>query len=125
MALVTISEDDILRSKLVSPGKYGFKIEKVEVKPSKGDGKPVYHCNIKGLNGDAKGVPILLTISSKMPKIYLQLLSSSGVEVVPGEFDTDFLTDKQVGGLLVTGQNQDGSDKNDIVRFFPIAELEG
>lgn len=125
MALVTLTKEDVLRSKIVDPGKYLLKIGKVEVKPSQTDGKPVYYINQTIVSGTFEGVPILKTISIKMPKLLIQLFGALGnpIDENGGTLDTDFLVDKEVGGLVKTAENVDGSDKNDVVAYFPVTDL--
>ncbi len=128
MALVTLSADDIKKTKIVDPGKFGLLVEKWETKPSSKDQSPVQHITQRIQGGEFDGVPVMTFLSMKVTshiKLLQQIAQASGQVIGEngGQFNTEAVVGKVLGAYIVTGQAQDGSDQNVVNRYFPASDL--
>ncbi|MEM3038651.1 MAG: hypothetical protein QXE45_04570 [Thermoplasmata archaeon] len=89
MPIISFTEKDLLRSKIVTPGWYRVRIESVGETPSK-DGQSVNYpveavivCNADTGSEEFAGVPIEWNFNSKAPGFMVGFFQALGVEVQP------------------------------------------
>ncbi len=100
--VISFSEKDLLRGKVVTPSWYRLRIDSVGEAPSKDGGSTNYPVEATVIfnadNGDKEfaGIPIDWNFNSKAIGFAVGFLSSFGVEVKPGvRFDLNSATGKE------------------------------
>jgi hypothetical protein len=76
-----ITPSDVKRSKIIKPGWYHFKINKVVDEPSKAGDSVNTVVDVEGLEGDAAGVPIKIWFSEKAPSFAIPFIKANGGSV--------------------------------------------
>lgn len=109
--LITFSDRDILRGKVVVPGWYRVKIESIGEALSKDKGSTNYPVEgtvvFNGNNGDKQfaGVPLDWNFNSKAIGFAVGFLAAFGVEVKPGvRFDLSNSAGKEVDVFVSNGE---------------------
>jgi hypothetical protein len=120
MALLTISETDVLRGTILTPGWYKVNIQEVDEKPSRGDGSIFWKMNSIITDGEHKGVPITFGFSEKAPSFAIPFVEAiTGAPASPGDID---LTKAQGKNLEVYVTNGLWNDKptNEVKQYRAI-----
>lgn len=95
MAVVRLTQDDILQTKLVENADwYKCKVKESKVEASKGDQSTnyVFYCAV--VDGKETGVPVRCSFSEKFLGPFEGFKVACGGDPGPGAFDTDAFTDK-------------------------------
>jgi hypothetical protein len=116
MAVISFTDRDLLRGKVVDPGWYRLKIDSVGEQPAKESGKgpstnyPVEATILfNGENGDTKfaGVPIDWMFNSKAIGFAVGFLAAFGVEVKAGtRFDLASASGREIDVYVENGEWQ-------------------
>lgn len=97
MAVVRLTQEDILQTKLVENADwYKCVVKESKVEPSKGDQSTnyVFYCTI--LDEKEKGVPVRCSFSEKFLGPFEGFKVACGGEAGPGAFDTDAFTGREL-----------------------------
>lgn len=117
MARVTLSQQDILRSKLVAPGWYPLLVKSHSEEAAGTDGSALYVYELIIEDGAFKGVPIRFQVSEKALGMGIEFWEASGVPVTPGvAIETDKAVGKKVEGFIQRGEYK-GKGNNQAVSF--------
>lgn len=113
MPIISFSEKDLLRGKVITPGWYRVKIDNIGEAPSKDGGSTNYPVEgtvkFNGDNGDAEfaGVPLDWNFNSKAIGFAVGFLQVLGVEVKPGvRFDLAAAAGKELDVFVENGEWQ-------------------
>lgn len=111
--LISFSEKDLLRGKVITPGWYRVKIDSVGEAPSKDGGSTNYPVEgtirFNGDNGDKEfaGVPLDWNFNSKAIGFAVGFLQSFGEVVKPGvRFDLNAASGKETDVFVENGEYQ-------------------
>src|ERR1700691_3002436 len=117
MARVTFGNDDILRSKLLTPGWYPVRVHNVEEQQASTDGSALYVFELKVEGGPFAGVPLRNQISEKALGMGIEFIECCGFEVKPGvPLELDKLVGKAVDAFVQRGEYK-GKPNNQVVSF--------
>lgn len=106
MLKLTIRPEDVKAGKIITPGKYRFRIQKIYPKASKGDKSTNYVFEFLGLEGAAEGVPVTIFYNEKLLVMILPLLQALGQEVSEEnvtDVDLETALNMEVYGFVTTG----------------------
>lgn len=121
---LTIKPEDVKASKIITPGKYRFRIQKVYVLPSKGDKSTNYVFDIIGLEGSAEGVPIKKFFNEKFISPIIPLLNALGQECSEEtltDVDLESAVNMEVFGFVETTLRDGKTPQNDINAWESVA----
>lgn len=122
MPVITFTQGDILRGKLLDPGWYTFKITKIEQATAKAGGSINTIITFQLENHSAAGKEIQLYFNSKAKSGIIPVFAAITGPVEPGSsYDTDDLLQKSLD-CKVIHDTYEGNLKNDIAEFLPAGK---
>ena len=122
--LFGITSEDVKSRKLVNPGWYRGRVEKIEERPGKKDGAKVAWVFILGLNGDAEGVIFQRAFSEKAPAMaipYIEAVLGRAIDEDGGSFDLNATIGEELN-FYVKNKEWDGAMRNDVADFRAISK---
>lgn len=123
MARVTFGNDDILRAKLVPPGKYKMRVKTFEEQAAGTDGSALYVYMLEiTAEGPFKGVQIRYQISEKALGMGIEFLEAVGIEIKPGvavNLEDAGKGNKEFEGIVQRGE-YNGRGNNQVVGFAKL-----
>lgn len=125
MARVTFTQDDLLKSKLVSPGWYSVLVKEYTQEQAGTDGSDlyVYSIVIDQPGTPFNNVPIRFQVSEKALGMGIELFEACGMDVKPGvPLETEKCVGKKIDGFVQRGEYK-GRGKNEFVSFKKRKEL--
>lgn len=124
MPVISVTQKDLLRSKVIKPAWYRAKVERVGEQPAKTDGSTTYPVEaVITQDGDFKGVPLNWTFSEKAPGFAIKFIEACGGKIGPegGKFDLGKAAGKELK-VYVDNELYEGRMVN---RVKDYASLEG
>lgn len=122
---------DIKSAKLIEPQRwYVFEIKDLEKALNQAKDANNYKFTLVGVNGDAEGVPITVSFSTKSEYSRGQLAKFYGhvtgehIGEQGGKVDFNVLIGKQVGGYVITDTFND-QERNKITKYLSASEVPG
>jgi len=120
MPVISFTEKDLLRGKIVEPAWYRVRIDNVGEAPSKDGGSTNYPvegvilCNADNGSEEFKGVPIEWNFNSKAIGFAVGFLQAFGVDVKAGaRFDLNAAANKEVD-VFIENDTWQGRMKNQV-----------
>ncbi len=104
-----ITREDLLRSKLVTPGWYDAKVVTVEQVPAKTDGSTNTNVEIRILGGGFEGVLIKRTFSEKAPSFaisFIEAVTGKPIGADGGQFDIEKSVDVKLKAYIKNEEYQ-------------------
>lgn len=124
MGRLTITQDDINRSKILEPGWYQTEITACEDTLAKSDKSTNTTLSFKVLSGAFKGAIVYRLFNEKAPGFAIPLLKALGVEIGEvGESGREFDLDATVGRRIevyVKNREYEGQIRNEVVDYRPL-----
>lgn len=125
MPVITFTQGDILRGKLLDPGWYTFKITTINQITAKAGGSINTVVTFELRNHAAQGKEIQLYFNSKAKSGIIPVFAAVVGPVEPGSpYDTDDLLNKEID-CKVVHDTYEGNLKNDITEFLPAGKGAG
>jgi hypothetical protein len=122
MAVLHLTQKDILRSKIITPGWVPIVVLRVSTEPAKSDGGQSMNniIDMEVEEGEFAQVPLRLFISEKAAGTGMPYLRACGFEIGEegGDFDLDRTTGMKLLAKVETGQYK-GSFQNNVMDFRP------
>ncbi|MEX0595359.1 MAG: hypothetical protein WD512_02585 [Candidatus Paceibacterota bacterium] len=123
MPRVNMTQDDLLRSKLLTPGWYTVFVKDLEEKTAGTDGSAlyVYHLRVEeNVKGDKSiaGVPLRFQISEKAIGMAMPILAACGWKATAGSVELKDCLNKHIQAFVQRGE-YNGRPQNEIVDFRP------
>lgn len=123
MARVTFTQEDILRSKLITPGWQDLLVKKYSEEQAGTDGSALYVWEIVVEGGAFNGVPIRYQLSEKAMGMGVEFLEACGIEIKPGvAIELDKTLGKKISGFVQRGEYK-GKGNNQLVSFKKRKEV--
>jgi len=120
MALLSISETDVLRGTILTPGWYTVNIQEVEERPSRGDGSIFWKMSSIITEGEQKGVPVTFGFSEKAPSFAIPFVEAiSGQPASAGDVDLNNAQGKNLEIYITNGLYND-KPTNEVKQYRPI-----
>lgn len=119
--IMDVTEDDILATRLVDPGWYKWRVEKLKIKTAKSLKTTNHFYTVRGLTEDAKGAVVLMNLNSALKGRILSFMKAcSGGEIKPGKLNLNAPVEKKsVFWGKLRHRDFDGEEQNDIYSFLP------
>lgn len=125
---LTITREDLLKSKILEPGWYKVKINDVAVKEAKTDGSTVYNLEMTVIGGPSQkdgvspvGIKVFRTYSEKAPGFAVKLFQALGAKIDPekgAEVDFAGTVGRELGAYIKNDLYK-GVMKNVVEDFQP------
>lgn len=122
MAKITITQDDINRSKVVDPGWYNVEVMSVTDSQAKSDGSLNTTVELKIIDGTFKGAIVYRLYNEKAPGLAIPFLKALGASINEdgGTFDLALAVGKRVKAFI-KNEDYQGITRNRVEDFQPIS----
>lgn len=123
MPRVNITQDDLLRSKLLSPKWYNVLVRELEEAAAGTDGSAlyIYHLRVEGPEPEVIGVPLRFQVSEKAIGMAMPLLLATGWKAGPGSVELKDAVGKHIQAFVQRGE-YNGRPQNQVVDFRPLGQ---
>ena len=120
---IKLSQDDLNRSKVVTPGWYLLDIIKIEQKKAKNDDSMNTVVEFRGKSGEAAGIPFQRYFSEKAPGFFKDFLEAiTGEEVkADTEYELDGAVGETISAYIENGEYQ-GRTTNNVKDFRHVSK---
>jgi len=121
MPKVTITPQDVLRSKVIKPDWYPVEIKDLKDEPSSTDGSMNTVVSFEVADGDYAGVPLVRFFNEKAPGFWIEYFRACGAEVTEagGSYDP-FATKGMKIQVHVSNEMYKGQMRNSVDGFRPL-----
>lgn len=120
MARVTITQENLDRSKIIPPGKYLVEVSNYSEEQAGTDGSALYVYELRIAEGASKGVVMRFQVSEKAEGMGYEFWEACGFKVAPGAvLDPASFKGKKVGCQVQRGEYK-GKPQNVPVSFFAV-----
>lgn len=118
MARVTITQENLDRSRIIPPGKYLIEVAEYAEEQAGTDGSALYVYGLKINDGPHKGVMMRFQVSEKAEGMGYEFWEACGLNVKPGSaLDPADAKGKKCGCQVIRGEYK-GKPQNVPVSFF-------
>lgn len=115
-----LSQDDLNKGKLIEPGWYTFRVEKVYEEPSKDKSSTNTKVDCRIVDGEFGGMMVTRVFSEKAPGFVVPFLKAFGIEVVADEEYNLAATENMEFKGYVSHREYNNQKYNDISEFRPL-----
>ena len=120
MARITITQENMDRSKIIPPGKYVVEVDSYEEQQAGTDGSALYVYQLKVIEGTFKGVTMRYQVSEKAEGMGYEFWEACGTKLVAGvNLDPAAFTKKKCGCFVQRGEYK-GKTQNVPQSFYKI-----